>query len=340
MAFLPNLINVGQSIVEGTQRVNNQPVVDFASIARSGGNPQIALDRLDAAGIGVGKLLRFPSDTPPYFMALPIHAYSRASWRSVGTLNEEARIILPLPRDMVDNTNVRFETEALGAAGAVGLGGVGDLTNSLQGAAVAAGLALGKDALDKLGKLGGQASKAAQGALAAAGYAVNDFMTVMLKGPEYKRRDFSWRFSPKSAEESRNLRLILQMIQNSMSTSLAGTGVGSAFFKWPKVWKPEFIFVDSPGTLALNTFRMKPSVLVDCGINYTPMGQFSPFATTKMPESVELRLSFLELEYWLAGDYDDNGRAGSTGLSIRNPNTGSTTDLGTIGNPAGDGVGF
>lgn len=274
-------------------------------LSPTGPNPARALDGPNPNG--VNEIYRFPSDTPPYYMVLAINKYSRESWRSVGQLHEEARIVLPLPREMIDNHNVRYAAEDIGIAGAVGFDAVaGDRAAALAEAAAGSAIAAAKGTAGLFGRAGGVTGKAFNGALAASGLAVNDFMTIMLKGPDYKRRDFLWRFSPKTAQETSDLRRIIQLINNSMSPALTAN-FGSAFFAWPKIWKPEFVYNSKPDLLALNTFKMKASVLTDASFNYTPNGNFSPFASTKAPTSVDIRLSFWELEFWLAGDFSDNG---------------------------------
>lgn len=301
----PNPIGVGQSVVSGSG-INsnlNKPAFDIASISPNGPNPAQALDGPNPASATT--ILRYPSDTPPYYMSLMVNDYSRASWIAVGKLNETGRIILPLPQQMIDNHNVRYDISDIGIAGAAGFDFI--TGNRSQAAAeltaAAAGAAL-QGAAGALGNAGRAGKTIFNGALAGAGIAVNDFMTVMIKGPDYKKREFLWRFSPKTSQETSDLRRIIQLINNSMAPSL--TGIGSAFFAWPKIWQPEFVYNGRPDLLALNTFRMKASVLTDASFNYTPNGNFSPFATSKAPTSVEMRLAFLELEFWLAGNFNDD----------------------------------
>jgi hypothetical protein len=270
----------------------------------SGGRPEDFLNGVNPNSQSA--VHRFPQDTPPYYFSLAINDYNRSSWREVGKLNERARVILPLPIQMIDNHNVKYAAEEIGIAGAIGFDAVNASQNSqnmMENLAAGLGKAAGNAVLNSLGKAGGQLGKGINGVLAASGISVNDFMTIMLKGPDYKRRDFQWKFSPKSADETYALRRIIQLLNNSMAPSLAG--LGSAFFAWPKIFQPEFVYNGIEKLLSLNTFRMKPSVLTDFSVNYTPNGNFSPFASTKAPTSVEVRMSFWELEFWLAGNFND-----------------------------------
>lgn len=302
--YITDPVRVGQSVQNGNTAgtSSTRPTVSIADMSPNGPNPATLLDGPNPQG-GI-LITRFPSDTPPYYMVLAINKYSRASWNAVGQLNEESRIILPLPNQMIDNHNIRYDISDIGIAGAVGFdvmsGAMSQAAATVATGAAAAALGAAQNSLGTFGQVTG---KAVRGALGAAGLAVNDFMTVMLKGPDYKRRDFVWRFSPKTAKETQALRRIIQLLNNSMAPALAG--FGSAFFSWPKIFKPEFVYNGQQDLLALNTFRMKPSVVTDFNINYTPNGVFSPFASTKAPTSVEIHITFLELEFWLTGDFDD-----------------------------------
>lgn len=307
----PYSLKVGTSTTDGntvsTNSNLNKPFYDIASLTPSGPNPARALDGPNPNA--VNKIYRFPSDTPPYYMSLGINRYSRASWVAVGQLNEEARVILPLPREMVDNHNVRYAVEDIGFGGAVGFDAISGAYQSAAAEALAGSAIAGAQGATNslIGPKGSQvAGSVGKGVLAAAGLAVNDFMTVMLKGPDYKRRDFIWRFSPKSAQESSDLRRIIQLLNNAMAPSLTATNIGSAFFTWPRIFQPTFVYNGIPELLALNTFRMKPSVMTDFSVNYTPNGTYAPFATTKAPGSVDVRMTFLELEFWLSGQFADS----------------------------------
>jgi hypothetical protein len=253
--------------------------------------------------------LRFPLDTPMYYMTIGIHTYSRFSWSTVGTLDILASINLCVPENLMDNHHVEYDPEPLGTLVGMGweLGRQATTSDSLK--SFLSGLdpaALGKLGLAKLvPQIAGELGQAATNAvLAQAGLALNNFLTVMLKGPAYKRRQFKWHFSPKTAQESEQLRLIIDKLNNAMAPSLP-TNVGSAFFGWPNIFTAEFRYQNIPGftDVAKYTFRMKPMVLVNAAFNYAPAGQFAYYGQTKAPESVEIMLEFLEIEYWLKDQF-------------------------------------
>ncbi len=305
MSIPPNVIT-GQSV---SDEVNTQkPTVTHGDLSQGDANPADKIDRPARPRIN-GQALQFPSDNMNYYMFFKIGKYHRVSWTEVGTLNNEASFILPLPATMIDNHRIQYQVENLGIAGAGGmmLGAASQINDNninetlnhlMQQANVNT-----ESVMTTVGAIAAkQAGAAGHGALAGAGYSVNDFMTVMMKGPTYKERSFVWRLSPNSASESERLRTIIQIINNSMAPSLAG--IGSMFFKWPSIWEPEFKYLgEESRDLSLQTFRMKKSVLVNASFNYTPQGIPSFFGTTSAPESIEVRLDFMELEYWLKGQF-------------------------------------
>lgn len=258
---------------------------------------------------------RVPRDTPPYYTLIKVSHYSRASWRSVGNLELESGVVFPFPSTMVDNQNIRYAHQPLSFLAGVGWDAIGGLLSnkeklamikqelqSIQGATRAVGEAAQSIGGAIIDVVGGVASGAAPGiaapVLGAIGLAVNDFMTIMLEGPSYARRDFVWRFSPRSPEESEELRKAILILKTAAAPSLAGF-TGSAFFGWPRIFNVEFRYIDPAIDMGRNTFRMKPMVLNDVSTNWTPMGTWAAYGKTKMPESVDVRLAFTELEYWL-----------------------------------------
>ncbi len=315
----------GQSIygAAGSQSAlignDGKPYVTFGDLSPST-NPQTKLDnQTPNAGVSV---LRFPSELPRYYMTLSISDYHRSGWMNVGTTSETARIVLPLPSTMVDNQHIRYDTESIGAVGALSVSVLNDakkawetgnfdtvegIGKTLGGVAGAAASSIKENILKHYQSVGSGIIQQHTGALgkglaALSGMTVNDFLTVMMKGPSYKVREFIWRFSPQTADESETLRKIIQLTNNKSAPSLPG-GLGSLFFRWPSIWRCKFEYVDSSRKLDLQTFQMKPAVLTNVQWNYTPNGVPSFYAGTSAPESIEAHFQFMELEYWLDGDY-------------------------------------
>src|SRR6185369_16469526 len=211
---------------------------------------------------------------------------------------------------MEDTHQVKYTEKALGMTGAAAAGFIGStlntgLANTLAGLGENASIEDIRNALLRAGVSaasvnGGILPRAiVDGSLAAAGMAINNFLTVMLEGPQYKTRQFHWRFSPKSAQESEELRKAIVFLNESMAPDLFGSSgnvLGSAFFTWPKVFRVEFSYLGGRD-LSRQLFKMKPMVLTGAQFNYAPQGIPAFHAGTSAPAFVDISLAFLELEY-------------------------------------------
>jgi thymidylate synthase len=264
--------------------------------------------------------LKFPLITPKYYMRLEISNYDRSNLFELN-FNTTSTIILPMPNQLVDNHSVTYDEEQLGVtAGNIGnIGGAtvksiynnsDSLTDKLQqlinqisninitggetaSAAVIAARATLKAELVKL------FPKGAEGAInALSGYSPNEFFTVLLKGPSYKKYTFVWGFYPKNKKESDQIKNIYYTLNNAMAVRYA---LGGAFWGFPSVFRLSYF----PNSQYLNKF--KPAVLRDLQINFAPGGSPAFFAgETNPPEAVIITATFEEMEYWLAGDFKDN----------------------------------
>jgi hypothetical protein len=308
--FLKN----GLSIASMNSAPQSLPVVTGADLNQGSTTPSTSIPQTRSGEEYVEA--RVPLDTPPYYTLIKINHYRRASWREVGALDLESGVIFPFPQGMVDNQNLSYEIQPLGLMAGMGFDAIASGTNAITGAngiqdaigrlsRSAAQSAANANIAGGAGDIAGAIAAEAAGrfgdaVLVAAGISVNDFMTVMFRGPNYHRRDFMWRFVPRSAQESDMLRRAILILKTAAAPSLAGF-TGSAFFGWPRIFQVEFRNVDPNVDMGMNTFRMKPAVCTDVSVNYTPDGVWAP-NRAKQPQAIEIRLAFLELEYWLNSD--------------------------------------
>jgi len=234
---------------------------------------------------------QFPADLPKYYFTLGVSDYNRVDAFSF-VVNITSTIKLPLPKQLADNDQVSYEQQELGQMTGALSGGLssllqgdvqGAIGNVLGGAAGTAGFA----ALKALGGITGLS--AIEGTQAAFGVAPNPYTTVLLKGPTYKKHEFSWTLSPRTAEESRKVKDIIKLLKNSM---FVGLGPGGTFFTPPKIFSPKFFNNEN------YLYKFKPCVLENMSVNYSPSGAPAFYTTTGAPDAVELRLSFLEIEFW------------------------------------------
>lgn len=234
---------------------------------------------------------QFPQDLPKEFMKLSLQTFSMSGFGMQPKLGGGSTICLPMPKQLVDSHSVGYKQEAIGSV-------TGNLMNAIPGmgggdAAGDIGNAIVAGATNIASKFFSTAIgiDPVQAGLAKAGLAPNQFLTVMLTGPQYKKHDLSWTLSPRNKKESESIRKIIQVLNNSMAPSLSG-----AFFTHPMVVTPSF-------TNSNVLYRFKPSVIENMSVNYSPSGAPSFYAKTAAPDSVEIRLSLLEIEFWLSGQF-------------------------------------
>lgn len=265
--------------------------------------------------------LSFPEDRGKYYMSFQISKYARKeektnveavrqffpSLAEQGFVNfmkfnivAEAMICLPMPIQMTDSLETDYAQENLGEIVPFLAGGregsVSAETVDQQGYA--------EVLLSALNRIGTRnvvgdvlVKEALLAKLAATGSAINKYLTVLPKGPVYKRHNFSWRLSPRNARESRVLRKIIATFSKEMSMEVSEEQL---IFKAPKIFQIEF----HPDTKFLYYF--KPAVLQQFKVNYAGNQGNVPafYRDTGAPETVEIEMIFTELEFWSPKDYD------------------------------------
>lgn len=268
----------------------------LASSAGTGRDPYTVMTAARDSN-SMTKIVIPKSDPPPYFFRMLVSEYSRDSWLKIGHLTPSLRIELPIPQSIIDAHNVLWQAEELGITGAVMLG-TGD---SLAGGARKA---LSRAAIGVAANLAGQAGAEigagfGQGIMASYGVAINNYLTMMLQGPSYKEHEFRWKISPNTPEETEELTKLYRYVNNAQAVGLS-PAFGSAFFSYPMIFQLEFYHAEADMGKMLH--RFKPCVLRQSAWNFGPSGP-AFYGETKGPESVEFSLKFVELEYWLKGDF-------------------------------------
>jgi hypothetical protein len=250
-------------------------------------------------------------------MQLAVFNYSRSGFLSLGNLNPISSVVLPLPAPLIDPTNISYEDKAIGAfTGNALRGAAGVVQGAINKAFGTDFNSFGIGREDTEGSSGKNVLGAAQALTnplipsnvgasiqAFSGYSPNQFMTILLNGPKYRTYEFTWRFSPKSPDEANSLRQIIRALKNWSSPGLAASGIVWSF---PKIFQPSFM----PNSKYL--YKFKPSVIESITANYSPGGQPGFYRASEKtdglnaPEGVDLALRFIELEYWITGDFNNN----------------------------------
>ena len=256
--------------------------------------------------------------------------------------NNLGSIILQMPSNIQDGNAVDYGESKMNtlmgaAAGVIGSGikGGGEIISSMLGkdkAGVEAAKgkmskemknAIGTDAsvLDAasdfvsakatsaaLGALGGNVS-AAQLLARETGQIFNPNMELLFNGPSLRSFNFSFKMTPRSPAEAQECKNIIRSFKSNMAPktkntgSLGGSGV---FLKTPNVFELRYM---KGGREHPFLHKFKQCFLTNISVNYTGEGVYATYDDAS-PISMQLDLSFKELEPIYDVDYDDAGGVG------------------------------
>lgn len=310
-----------------------------------------------------GNIMRFPSEDIPYKMLLSFHEYSFMT--SAGLINPSAEkasmaknpagsIVLPLPLQLTDSTNI--DATSTSSTEAVMLRrGMDLLTPGNIASPGFEDLALYSDLISKatatLGALVGKSNKLAGGALIGVsaalqaatsspiqqvnGFALNPFETMQFKGVQLKRHSFAWKLSPSNAGESDTLRNIINRIKANILPEYVDPSAGSAhsLLKYPAVATISFYGIDQSYYYAL-----KPSMITGLSVNYNGSEQLNVYRGGK-PVVIDLKMDLTEMVIHTSEDYGGGTYTELSSPVLPNMNENGVVDTGgvipTIQNPIG-----
>lgn len=134
---------------------------------------------------------------------------------------------------------------------------------------------------------------------------LNPNLELLFNGPTLRPFNFTFRLSPRSAEEAKNVKIIINFFKRAMAVKTAKSAV---FLKAPNVFQIEY----QSGTgqhKSLN--KIKECALLGCNVDYTPDGTYMTFNDEeKTMTSYQLTLRFSELDPIYSEDYVDNHQIG------------------------------
>ena len=261
------------------------------------------------------------------------YKYQRSSERGFSQLdasNVSDTIFLPLPANIVDNFQVRVQRFDQGVTGDVvstllseidtNQLGIGNLSGAILKGAMKnlpglQGNSIGEIAsnLDKdlafLVRRGIDEAFPSQGRNidAGTGTYVNPKAALSFEGVEMKTHNFDWTIAPKSAEESDNLRIIIDTIKKNMLPSYINTSVVQrAMFRYPSTVDVFFVGLDSE-----YYFYFKTCMIQGFSTNLTPNGM--AVLRGGRPAVVQLNLQMIESDIHTAEDYGGTSESVSSG---------------------------
>jgi hypothetical protein len=258
--------------------------------------------------------LKFPSDLKsdvPY-ISMQFKEYTRRSIYDRPFYNEVMKINLPIPSNLVEQTDIQYANENLGsvmgsiveAIGAAGTGTVANIARAplIAAAGVGAGAAPGAIAGVIAGAAGipvgtieGAISEVTRGVSVLTGITTNPFQAVLFKSPNFRSHQFSWIFIPKSRAES---EVINNIVQTFRYHSLPGiSNLGGVFFSYPEILEINFRPTDT------YLYKFKPCVVDSITVNFAP-NQPSFYRTSLAPTAVQFTIKVQEIEIWTKADFE------------------------------------
>ena len=300
VATSTTVTNITNNVPTSSVQPNNGYLNDsYVVNTATNTNPNTVIPRNADTSVTIAQ---YPLEQLPYVVGFQFVEYTRAAATASPTTNIQSQIYLPMPSNLIDFNHQRYEETSIASAvvGAVqsatdlisylGSKGLKEFGNKiLGGATVASNLTTGLSTAALNGNFGALS--------AASGYAANPYLALFYVSPSFKKFEFSWKLSPRNANESDVIRKIIAAFQTNMSPTLTAGGLA---FRYPSIINVQLLF---NGQQMDYMFNFKPAIITDCIVNYTPNGVPSFFAGTRAPTEIEFKIGFTELSVWTGEDY-------------------------------------
>ena len=243
------------------------------------------------------------SDNRSYYMTIRFATYSRPSIFQAVQIQPTDEIRLPIPNNLVDSQTIVYTEESLPAAAGAAIesaaGAGGQITQGILDAAkgAAAGVvnSLGNQVTQGISSLVPGGNIELNNILQLTGKATNPFLTVMFKQPTFKPHTFSWKFMPKNADESAQLKGIITTMRRHMLPSKSSSG-GGTLLNYPDIALINLYPDDY-------LYKFQPCVIENMSVNYAPGATPSFFRNTKAPTEIMVTLQLKEIIYQLQDNY-------------------------------------
>ena len=132
------------------------------------------------------------------------------------------------------------------------------------------------------------------------GMVLNPNMELLFNGPSLRNFAFTFKLSPRNQKESQAVIQIIRFFKQGMA---AIRSESNFFLKAPHTFEIEYRQRGTNGPKNPYLNRFKECALTNCGVQYTPDGNYNTFSDGVMT-SYSLQLTFNELEPVFNDDYD------------------------------------
>ena len=278
--------------------------------------------------------LYFPHTIGHHAMILNFKDYDYGGGAHMREVSNDS-IILPLPKNLQDNLNIKVGADELGITGSL----AAESTSGAEDAASATATIQSKlkgmfgdakdeaasvSAIDSLAGvlnkgldtglflaragLGGIAPDIAKGIGAGKGTAINPYATLVFSGVDLKVHTFEWLLSPDTPQEAETLRKIIRTIQRHVTPEMDGvlgesiskSTLGRGLLKYPSMVDCFFHGINNKFF-----YKLKTSMVSQFNVDYTPNG----IALNKggKPSAVRLNMIMTEAAIHTKADYQVDG---------------------------------
>ena len=227
--------------------------------------------------------------------------------RGSGNGNQRLDVALYIPADALQTSyKSEYSAAALGQLGGRALeslqksggtiGGLGEMIAAQTKSAASEGM----ETAVLSGAVGGETGKTIL--QQASGKVVNPYIVAAYKGPsDMREHKFTFKFNPKDASESHTCLHIINAFKMAMLPSHSGGNEKSSpagLFSYPDEFVISYYINGKPLPSTRNNpmFNIGRSVLTACDMNYQTEGVPLFFEGTQFPVSMEMALSFMEIE--------------------------------------------
>jgi hypothetical protein len=232
-------------------------------------------------------------------------------------------VTLPIVTGIADKNEVDWQgaslnpLQALGASGALSLFEAAGNSGSIADAFSNAGSAINEAAARAKGTVGSDVKQAiniylaqkavgAQGLLSkATGAILNPNLEMLFSGPSLRSFDFTFKLSPRDANEATQVRKIIRFFKQGMSVKTSSSNV---FLKAPNIFTIRYQTFNTNGEEILHPSLniIKECALKSCDVQYTPDGTYMTYEDPyRTMTSYQLTLSFGELDPIYDSDYTE-----------------------------------
>jgi len=254
---------------------------------------------------------QYPSTLKDYYVQFKFHTLSRTNPTQSTTEKIKSVIKLPIPSNLIDAHNMSYADKQIGLFGVLkDTGLIKGLDDAFKGKNVS-----DKQVREIFKNLGQTVSSSEAMTYAArtvvgsisdtagtaferyTGTVLNPFQALQFQGINLREHSFSYKFSPNSPDESRELRRIIKEFKVRMHPD---EGTHRLTYTFPDVCDISF------GPAIDNLYFIKKCHLKSMSVNFAPQGTPAFFAGTREPVEIELSLNFGEIEPWVRKDVIDN----------------------------------